>query len=138
MAELNKRNLFEESKKMSSWEKIESGIHDFEVVKVEVCETQVSKKLAIHYYGMIKNSKGIKQQTKIVDNIDTEDNYKFAFARLIKFLKKFNIDESNINSETEALQLANSDLVVGKCLKIQWTSRMINGRAIKEKSFILD
>lgn len=134
------KNAIKEGIKYSKYEKIENGVYDFKVVKVEFGETLKSKRKCINYYGEIKNSVGEWQESKLVDAVDNDDNIKFGISRLIKFIKFFKIATDNeINNATtmeELIDIANRS--VGKCIKIEFIKKIVAGHIIKEKVFIYE
>ena len=134
------KNAIKEGIKYSKYEKIENGIYDFKVVKVEFGETLKSKRKCINYYGQIQNKSGDWQESKLVDAIDNDDNIKFGISRLIRFIKFFKIatDHEIENSITmeQLIDIANRS--IGKTIKIEFIKKIVSGCVIKEKVFIYE
>lgn len=134
------KNAIKEGIKYSKYEKIENGIYDFKVVKVEFGETLKSKRKCINYYGEIQNKSGDWQESKLVDAVDNDDNIKFGISRLIRFIKFFKIATDNeIDSATTMEQLIDiANRAVGKSIKIEFIKKIVSGHVIKEKVFIYE
>lgn len=134
------KNAIKEGIKYSKYEKIENGIYDFKVVKVEFGETLKSKRKCINYYGEIQNKSGDWQESKLVDAVDNDDNIKFGISRLIRFIKFFKIATDNeIDNATtmeELIDIANR--AIGKSIKIEFIKKIVSGHVIKEKVFIYE
>lgn len=134
------KNAIKEGIKYSKYEKIENGIYDFKVVKVEFGETLKSKRKCINYYGEIQNKSGDWQESKLVDAVDNDDNIKFGISRLIRFIKFFKIATDNeIDNATTMEQLIDiANRTVGKSIKIEFIKKIVSGHVIKEKVFIYE
>ena len=104
------KNAIKEGIKYSKYEKIENGIYDFKVVKVEFGETLKSKRKCINYYGLI---------------------------RFIKFFKIATDNEiDNATTMEELIDIANR--AIGKSIKIEFIKKIVSGHVIKEKVFIYE
>lgn len=134
------KNAIKEGIKYSKYEKIENGIYDFKVVKVEFGETLKSKRKCINYYGEIQNKSGDWQESKLVDAVDNDDNIKFGISRLIRFIKFFKIATDNeIDNATTMEQLIDiANRAIGKSIKIEFIKKIVSGHVIKEKVFIYE
>ena len=134
------KNAIKEGIKYSKYEKIENGIYDFKVVKVEFGETLKSKRKCINYYGEIQNKSGDWQESKLVDAVDNDDNIKFGISRLIKFIKYFkSATDNEIDSATTMEQLIDiANRNIGKTIKIEFIKKIVSGHVIKEKVFIYE
>lgn len=131
---MEKRDLIKEAAKISKWEKIDNGIHDFKVMKIENRLTDKSKRDAIVYSGLITNSKGLEQDMNVVDVIDNDESFKFGLARLFQFIQHFGGSVDGINSLEEAIIVANQYL--GETIKIEFVKKLVNGVVVKEKVFV--
>lgn len=134
------KNAIKEGIKYSKYEKIENGIYDFKIVKVEFGETLKSKRKCINYYGEIQNKSGDWQESKLVDAVDNDDNIKFGISRLIRFIKFFKIATDNeIDNATTMEQLIDiANRAIGKSIKIEFIKKIVSGHVIKEKVFIYE
>ena len=134
------KNAIKEGIKYSKYEKIENGIYDFKVVKVEFGETLKSKRKCINYYGEIQNKSGDWQESKLVDAVDNDDNIKFGISRLIRFIKFFKIaTDHEIDNATTMEQLIDiANRAIGKSIKIEFIKKIVSGHVIKEKVFIYE
>lgn len=134
------KNAIKEGIKYSKYEKIENGIYDFKVVKVEFGETLKSKRKCINYYGEIQNKSGDWQESKLVDAVDNDDNIKFGISRLIKFIKYFksatDAEIDNATTMEQLIDIANRN--IGKTIKIEFIKKIVSGCVIKEKVFIYE
>lgn len=134
------KNAIKEGIKYSKYEKIENGIYDFKIVKVEFGETLKSKRKCINYYGEIQNKSGDWQESKLVDAVDNDDNIKFGISRLIKFIKYFrsatDAEIDNATTMEELIDIANRN--IGKSIKIEFIKKIVSGHVIKEKVFIYE
>lgn len=134
------KDILKDSIKYSRYQKIETGIHDFRVARVELAETMKSKRPCINYFGEIKNSTGEYQESKIVEAIDNNENKKFGIARLIKFINYFKIatneEIDNCTSLEQLIAIANR--AIGKTIKIEFIKKAVGGCVIKEKVFIYE
>lgn len=134
MEEIEKKELLAKALEMSKWEKIDSGVHQFTLTKVEVRKTDKSKRDAIVYSGTIMNSKGIDQVVNVVDLIDKEDGFKFGAARLVQFINHFGLEVNNVESINDLVQLANR--FIGESIRLEFVKKVVNGAVIREKVFI--
>lgn len=134
------KNAIKEGIKYSKYEKIENGIYDFKIVKVEFGETLKSKRKCINYYGEIQNKLGEWQESKLVDAVDNDDNIKFGISRLIRFIKFFkSATDHEIDSATTIEQLIDiANRAIGKTIKIEFIKKIVSGHVIKEKVFIYE
>ena len=134
------KNAIKEGIKYSKYEKIENGIYDFKVVKVEFGETLKSKRKCINYYGEIQNKSGDWQESKLVDAVDNDDNIKFGISRLIRFIKYFkSATDNEIDNATTIEQLIDiANRAIGKTIKIEFIKKIVSGCVIKEKIFIYE
>ena len=134
------KKALQEGIKYSRYEKIENGIYEFKIDKVELTKTQRSKRDCINYCGQILNKSGEYQESKLVDAIDNEDNIKFGISRLVKFIKYFKVatDAEIENCEVleQMIELANR--AIGKNIKIEFIKKVVSGHIIKEKVFIYE
>lgn len=130
------KNLINEALNMSKWEKIESGIHNFKLAKVEFRLTDKSKRQAIVYSGTIMNSKGLEQIVNVVDIVDSEDGFKFGAARLIQLINYFGGNVEGAESMEQLVDVANK--FVGNTIKLEFVKKLVNGITIKEKVFVFN
>lgn len=130
------KNLINEALNMSKWEKIESGIHNFKLAKVEYRLTDKSKRQAIVYSGTIMNSKGLEQIVNVVDIVDSEDGFKFGASRLIQFINHFGGNAEGAESMEQLVSIANQ--YIGQNIKLEFVKKLVNGITIKEKVFIFN
>lgn len=126
--------------KYSRYEKIENGIYEFKIDKVELTKTQRSNRECISYLGQIKNNSGEYQESKLVDAVDNEDNIKFGISRLVRFIKYFKVaTDQEINScETMEQMIDLANRAIGRNIKIEFVKKFVNGMVIKEKQFIYE
>lgn len=127
-------NIINEAKNMSKWEKIDSGLHNFYLNKVEYRLTDKSKRQAIIYNGFVKNSKGLDQIVNVVDLVDTQESLKYGIARLIQFINYFGGDVEDANTIEEMLNIANS--FKDRRIQMEFVKKVVNGAIIKEKVFL--
>lgn len=130
------KSLINEAINMSKWEKIDSGIHNFKLEKVEYRLTDKSKRQAIVYNGIVKNSKGLDQIVNVVDIVDTEDGVKFGAARLIQFINYFGGNVEGAESMEQLVNIANR--FIGQTIKLEFVKKLVNGLTIKEKVFVFN
>lgn len=130
------KSLINEAINMSKWEKIDSGIHNFKLEKVEYRLTDKSKRQAIVYNGIVKNSKGLDQIVNVVDIVDTEDGVKFGAARLIQFINYFGGNAEGAESMEQLVNIANR--FIGQTIKLEFVKKLVNGLTIKEKVFVFN
>lgn len=134
------KKAIKEGIKYSRYEKIENGIYDFKVTKVEFGETLKSKRQCINYYGEVQNKSGEWQESKLVDAVDNDDNIKFGISRLIRFIKFFKTatdhEIDNATTIEQLIEIANR--AVGKTIKIEFIKKLVSGHIIKEKVFIYE
>lgn len=134
------QKAIKEGIKYSRYEKIENGIYDFKVTKVEFGETLKSKRKCINYFGEIQNKLGEWQESKLVDAVDNDDNIKFGISRLIRFIKFFKTaTDHEIDNATTIEQLIDiANRAVGKTIKIEFIKKLVSGHIIKEKVFVYE
>lgn len=130
------RKLISEALNISKWEKIDSGVHNFKLSKVEYRLTDKSKRQAIVYSGTILNSKGMEQVVNVVDIVDNEEGFKFGAARLIQFINHFGGNADSVESMDDLISIANK--FVNNVIKLEFVKKLINGITIKEKEFIFN
>lgn len=130
------KSLINEAINMSKWEKIDSGIHNFKLEKVEYRLTDKSKRQAIVYNGIVKNSKGLDQIVNVVDIVDTEDGVKFGAARLIQFINYFGGNAEGAETMEQLVNIANR--FIGQTIKLEFVKKLVNGLTIKEKVFVFN
>lgn len=130
------KSLINEAINMSKWEKIDSGIHNFKLEKVEYRLTDKSKRQAIVYNGIVKNSKGLDQIVNVVDIVDSKDGVKFGAARLIQFINYFGGNAEGAESMEQLVNIANR--FIGQTIKLEFVKKLVNGLTIKEKVFVFN
>lgn len=130
------KSLINEAINMSKWEKVDSGIHNFKLTKIEYRLTDKSKRQAIVYNGTILNSKGVEQIVNVVDIVDTEDGVKFGAARLIQFINHFGGNAEGAETIEQLVNIANQN--IGKTIKLEFVKKLVNGLTIKEKVFVFN
>lgn len=90
---MNFENILNKAKQLCTYEKINSGIHDFTISKIELSQTEKSKKNCIRYKGTILNSSKVAQEVSVTELCDTETSTSFAIANLIRLYQSVTKNE---------------------------------------------
>ena len=118
---------------------LEIGLHQFKITGINTELSPQVKKLKLYYIGSVINSKGVEQQAKISENLDTEDGITFAISRATKLLSKFNqpFDPLNQVVSPETIPSGLTELL-GKTFTIEKSSKKVGKVKINEINFVID
>lgn len=126
---MNFNNVINKTKQLCTYEKIDSGIHDFTITKIELSQTEKSKKDCIRYKGTILNSSKVPQEVSVTELCDSETSASFAIANLVRLYQKvtkLEIDLSKLNSLKDLEELV-------EMIDIDLTNRVVRLEFVKKQ-----